>query len=57
MTQIIEFSLPTENYLEYVRLLREHGIVGGGAYARLVTSENYYNPKPLACARTRRAKR
>lgn len=57
MTQIIELSLPKENYLEYLKLLHEHGIEVAQSYARVVTSEDYKNRKPLACARVGRAKR
>ncbi len=57
MQQIIEFSLPTENYFEYVRLLREYGIQVAYSYAIVVTSENYKNRKPLSEPRIGRAKR
>lgn|GEM_PF-1643736 len=56
MTQIIEFSLAEENYLEYLRLLRSHGYHVAKSYATLVTSEDYKNRQPLACARFGRAK-
>jgi len=57
MQQIIEFSLPTENYLEYLRLLREYGIEVAQAYATVVTSKSYKNRKPLSEPRIGRAKR
>lgn len=57
MTQIIEFSLPTENYLEYLRLLRSYGIAVANNYARLVTRKGYRSTKKQAGARLWRAKR
>lgn len=57
MQQIIEFSLPQENYLEYLRLLRSHGIQVAYSYAIVVTSERYKSRKPLAEPRIGRAKR
>jgi hypothetical protein len=57
MTQITEFSLPTENYLEYLRLLRSHGIEVAASYARVVSRPDYKNRDPLACARLGRAKK
>ena len=58
MTQIIEFSLNEENYLEYLRLLRSHGIGVADSYARVVTGKNYLNPNPLSLPRFgRRARR
>jgi hypothetical protein len=57
MTKFIEFSLPTENYLEYLNLLCEHGIGVATSYARVVSREDYQNRKPLACARTGRARK
>lgn len=57
MTQIIEFSLPRENYLEYLRLLRSHGIRVAYGYAMVVSRPDYKNREPLACARLGRAKK
>ncbi len=51
MTQIIEFSLSEENYLEYLRLLRSHGIRVAQSYASLVSQPNYKNRKPLSLPR------
>jgi|694.fasta_scaffold13897_10 hypothetical protein len=57
MTKFVEFSLPTENYLEYLRLLRSHGIAVANNYARLVTRKGYRSIKKQAGARLWRAKR
>lgn len=58
MTQITEFSLSQENYLEYLRLLREHGIQVAHSYATVVTSKEYMTRKPLSMPRFgRRTKR
>lgn len=57
MTQIVEFSLTNEQYVEYVSLLRDHGISVASAYARLVTKTDYLNRKPMTSPRVgRRAK-
>ncbi len=57
MTQNIEFSLTRENYLEYLRLLRSHGMRVANNYARLVTSKDYRSIKKQAGARLWRAKK
>lgn len=57
MTQITEFSLPRENYLEYLRLLRSHGIRVAECYAMVVSRPDYKNRDPLACARLGRVRK
>jgi hypothetical protein len=56
MTQTIEFSLATENYLEYLRLLRSHGIRVANNYATLVSRKDYRAKKQTG-ARLWRAKK
>ncbi|MCA6521774.1 MAG: hypothetical protein IM596_07945 [Pseudanabaena sp. M051S1SP2A07QC] len=53
MTQITEFSLPKENYLEYLKLLREYGYHTAQGYATLVTSDEYLNCQPKSAPRVR----
>lgn len=57
MTQIVEFSLTQEQYLEYLNLLRTHDIRVASAYARVVTNPDYLDRKPMTSPRVGRRAR